>query len=159
MSKFAATVGDWADTVIEAQEAVFRESAQEFVAQLNSEVTAMIYDQPQPDGYTRTGFLRASLVASTEALPNLLDDDGNAVAADAHMGAIVLVINGWEPGQSVFLGYTAKYGARLHFGYTGPDSLGRTFNQAPRPWVTMVTQRWAEIVAAKEAAVKQRFGL
>lgn len=159
MNKFAAVTGEWVATVKEAQEAIFRESAQEFVAQLNSQITAMIYDQPQPDGYARTGFLRASLVASTEALPNLLDDNGSPVAADAHMGAIVLVINGWEPGQSVFLGYTAQYGARLHFGYTGPDSMGRTFNQPPRPWVTMVTQRWAEIVAAKEAIVKQRFGL
>lgn len=157
-SSFAAVIGKWAKAVPEAVDAVFKNSAQRLVKELNDEVTKLVYDAPEVGGYKRTGFLRASLVASSEAMPSLVTD-GAEKAADAHMGPITLVIQGWEGDTTLYLGYTAAYGARIHFGYTGPDSLGRTFNQTPRPWVTLVAQRWNEIVKEEAAKVKQAFGL
>jgi len=39
-----------------------------------------------------------------------------------------------ENGQAYALvGTDLPYGKRLEFGFVGPDSLGRIFNQAPRP--------------------------
>lgn len=149
MASFAATVGDWATRVEGALEAVFKESAQELVSQLDQLLADMVYDQPQAGGYNRTGFLRASLMASTEAMPALTrDNPGAPVPAD--LGPVVLVINGADLGDTLYLGYTANYGAYVHYGARGA---------APRPWVTLVAQRWIMIVEAKAAEVKQRLGL
>jgi hypothetical protein len=135
MSGFAATVGEWAAKVDGALELVFKESAQELVTQLNVLV-------PRD-----TGFLAASLVASTAAMPTIRQTDG-AVPGD--LGEIVLVIAGAELGDTLFLGYTASYSAFVHYGANG---------RAGRPWVDMVAQRWQQIVAAKSAEVKSRLGL
>ncbi|WP_260854987.1 hypothetical protein [Mesorhizobium amorphae] len=66
------------------------------------------------------------------------------------LGEIMLVIAGADLGDTIYLGYTANYAAYVHYGARG---------NAPRPWVTMVAQRWTAIVAAKAAEVKQRLGL
>ncbi len=146
---FATAIEGWARRVKEAEEAVFREASQELVEQLNQQITEMIYEAPESPGYKRTGFLRASLMASTEAMPRLeRDNPGLPVGADA--GDVILVIAGAELGQTIFLGYTAKYGAMVARG---------TSKMAPRPWVDLVAQRWPEIVSTVAARVKQRFGL
>lgn len=135
MSSFAATVGQWAVKVEGALDAVFKESAQELVSQLNILV-------PRD-----TGFLAASLVASVTAMPMIRAADGQ-VPGD--LGEIVLVIAGLEAGETLYLGYTASYSAFVHYGANGRPG---------RPWVDMVAQRWASIVAAKAAEVKSRLGL
>lgn len=137
MASFAATVGSWANKVDGALEAVFKEAAQELVTQLNQLV-------PRD-----TGFLAASLMASTTAMPQMTRaNPGAAVPAD--LGDIVLVIAGADLGDTIYLGYTANYAAHVHYGARG---------NAPRPWVTMVAQRWIAIVEAKAAEVKHRMGL
>lgn len=146
---FSAVIEGWTRRVKEAEEAVFREAAQELVEQLNDQITEMIYETPESPGYKRTGFLRASLMASTEAMPRLeRDNPGLPVGADA--GDVILVIAGAELGDTIYLGYTAAYGGYVHYGANG---------QPPRPWVTLVAQRWPQIVAAKAAEVRARFGL
>lgn len=135
MSSFAATVGQWAQKVDGALEAVFKEAAQDLVSQLNVLV---------PVG--ETGFLRSSLMASTTAMPSLTRaNPGISVPGD--LGDILLVINSADLGDTLYLGYTANYAAFVHFG-----AQGRT----PRPWVTMVAQRWEMIVAEKATEVRRR---
>lgn len=137
MASFAAQVGSWANKVDGALEAVFKESAQELV----NELTRL--------APVDTGFLRASLMASTTAMPQMTRaNPGAAVPGD--LGEIMLVIAGADIGDTIYLGYTANYAAYVHYGARG---------NAPRPWVTMVAQRWTAIVAAKAAEVKQRLGL
>lgn len=146
---FSAVIEGWTHRVKEAEEAVFKEAAQELVKQLNDQITEMVYDTPETPTYRRTGFLRASLMASTEAMPRLIrDNPGVQVNADA--GDVILVIAGADVGDTIYLGYTAKYGAMVHGGANG---------RAPRPWVDLVAQRWPQIVAAKAADVGKRFGL
>jgi len=146
---FSAVIEGWTRRVKEAEEAVFKEAAQELVKQLNDQITEMVYDAPETPNYRRTGFLRASLMASTEAMPQLIrDNPGAQVNADA--GDVILVIAGAELGDTIYLGYTARYGLVVHRGSNG---------RAPRPWVDLVAARWQQIVAEKAAMVKQRFGL
>lgn len=146
---FAASVGDWVLKVSGAAETIFQESAQELTSQLDQLLVEMVYDQPQAAGYKRTGFLRASLMASTTAMPQLTGDSpGASVPAD--LGDVVLVINGADLGDVLYLGYTANYAAFVHYGAQG---------RAPRPWVSLVAQRWTMIVEVKSAEVKQRLGL
>ncbi|MCO6050844.1 HK97 gp10 family phage protein [Mesorhizobium sp. RP14(2022)] len=134
---FAAQVVDWVRKVEGATEAVFKESAQELVSQMQALVPV------------DTGFLRASLVASTSAMPALtLNNPGGTFNAD--VGQIELVIAGSELGDTIYLGYTAKYGVYVHYGANG---------RSPRPWVDMVAQRWGTIVNEKAAELKSRLGL
>lgn len=147
---FAAQIGDWCRKIPEAEEAVFKESVQQLVKELDAQITTMIYDAPPTPNYPkRTGFLRASLVASTTAMPQLVRDNPG-VPVDADYGDVILTIAGAELGDTVFLGYTARYGAMVAYGANG---------RPPRPWVTLVAQRWPAIVAEQAAIMKQRFGL
>lgn len=151
MSSFAATIGDWCRRVPEAIDAVLKNSAQRLAKEIDAELDRQVYQAPpSPSGYQRTGFLRASFVASTSAMPQLIrDNPGAAVNADA-MGPIVLVIDGWDGGGTLYLGYTAKYGALVHVGANGT---------VPKPWLTLAAQRWPEIVREEAAKVKAAFGL
>lgn len=145
---FAASVGDWCASVEEAQESIFQESAAELVRELDRLISQMIYSNPATDRQ-RTGFLRASLVASNTVMPALTrENPGDTVTAD--YGDVLLTINGTELGEPLFLGYTANYGAFVHYG---------TSRMTGRPWVDMVAQRWTIIVERKEAEVRSRFGL
>lgn len=132
-----------------ALEAVFKESAQELVSQLDQLLADEVYDQPQAPGYVRTGFLRASLMASKSAMPTL-SRNNPGVPVPTDIGDVILVINGTDLGDTIYLGYTANYAAYVHHGAQG---------RAPRPWVTMVAQRWQMIVAERAASVKARLGL
>ena len=38
-------------------------------------------------------------------------------------------------GMEVLIGPDAPYGARIEFGYVGPDKLGRTFHQPAQPYL------------------------
>jgi hypothetical protein len=150
MSTFSATVGDWCRRVPLAYEIIFMESVQELVSQLDEQLVEMVYAGPPAEsGYRRTGFLRASLVASTSFMPTL-SRDNPGVPVPADIGDVTLVIAGADPGEVVYLGYTATYAGWVHVGANG---------RAPKPWVDLVAQRWQRIVAEKAAEVKARLGL
>lgn len=88
---WVATVGSWATKVEGALEAVFKESAHELVSQLNELAPV------------DTGFLRASMMASTTAMPQMTRaNPGAAVPGD--LGDIVLVVAGADLGDTIHLG-------------------------------------------------------
>lgn len=138
MSTFAAEVGAWAHAVAGAAETIFKEACQELVSELNALVPV------------DTGFLRASLMASTTEMPSLSLENPGAGTFTPDIGTIELVILGADLGDTIYLGYTANYGAHVHYGTNGRPG---------RPWVDMVAQRWSSIVAAKAAEVMSRLGL
>lgn len=143
---FATVVGDWVHTVDGALDVIFRESAQELVRQLDIELVDLVYDRPPaPSGYKRTGFLRASVVASTQAMPMLVrENPGAPVPTD--LGPWVLVINNADVGQTIYVGYTANYAAYVHYRHAAP-------------WIDLTVQRWQQIVDTAAARVKARLGL
>lgn len=138
MTTFEAEIADWARRVENAVETIFKEACQEVVSELNTLVPV------------ETGFLRSSLMASTTAMPVMSQDNPGAGSFTPDMGAIELVIAGSEAGDVVYLGYVARYGAYVHFGANGRPG---------RPWVSMVAQRWPQIVATVSARVRSRLGL
>lgn len=150
MSNFAATISDWCARVPEAIDAVLKGSAQDFMRDMQEELDRLVYQAPPaPSGYQRTGFLKASLVASTDAMPQLVrDNPGMPVEWDE--APVALVITGWDGDGQLFLGYSAKYGLMVHSG---------AGNAIPRPWVTLTVQKWQQIVDRRAAEVKRRFGL
>ena len=98
MSTFAADVAAWALNVEGAIEVIFREAAQELAREMDLLLEQTVYDQPiSSSGYQRTGFLRASLVASSSVMPQLVrENPGTPVPPD--LSDVILVINGAEIG-------------------------------------------------------------
>lgn len=150
MASFSATIAGWAEKVPEAIDAVLQGSAQDLMREMQEELDRLVYQQPiSPSGYDRTGFLKASLVASTQEMPRLVrDNPGEKVEWDE--APVVLVINGWDSGGQLFLGYTAKYGLAVALGAKGA---------VPKPWVQLTVQKWQQIVERRAATVKAAFGL
>ena len=57
-------------------------------------------------------------------------------------GTLAYVVSDGE----LALGTNLPYGARQHFGFVGPDSLGRTFDHPARPWLGVSSDDETEIV-------------
>lgn len=150
MASFSATISGWAEKVPEAIDAVLQGSAQDLMREMQEELDRMVYQAPiSPSGYDRTGFLKASLVASTHEMPRLVRDNPG-VPVEWDEAPVVLVINGWDGGGTLYLGYTANYGLMVALGANGA---------VPKPWVQLVVQRWNAIVERRAAQVKAAFGL
>lgn len=147
---FEADVADWVRRVDGAFEVVFREAAQDLAEEMDLLLVQTVYDRPPAaSGYKRTGFLRASFVASTTAMP-LLVRENPGIPVPADLGDVIMVIQGAEVGETIFLGYTANYGAFVHFSANG---------QPGAPWVSMAAQRWPQILARRAEIVRNRLGL
>ena len=61
---------------------------------------------------------------------------------------IGLIIATLPPGSPVYIGAQAIYMPRLNYGFTGTDSLGRTYNQSGKMFVERNAERWQEFVDA-----------
>lgn len=147
---FEAQVADWVRRTEGALEAVFKESAQEIAEEMDLLLEQTVYQRPPAaSGYKRTGFLRASLMASPDAMP-LMTRDNPGVPVPADLGDVIMVIQGAELGQTLYLGYTANYSAFVHFSANG---------QPGAPWVSMAAQRWQTIIARVSERVRTRLGL
>lgn len=148
---FAAQVKEWVEKVEGAQHVIFQEACQELLAEMDELLVQMVYRAPPAEsGYERTGFLRASVVASKTAMPTLSRAAPGGDVPPPDFGEVALVINSTEPGDVIYLGYTAKYGALVEAG---------TSKTPPRPWVRMAAQRWQQIVDRVSERVKGRLGL
>jgi hypothetical protein len=146
---FSAQIGAWALKVDGAIEAVFKESVQELVEQADQLLTQMVYEAPPaPSGYKRTGFLRSSVKVSTASMP--LANRPQGVPDTGYMAEIEVQIAGAELGETIYIGWTANYAGYVHYGSNGLP---------PKPWVSLVAQRWQQIVDAKAGELKSRLGL
>jgi hypothetical protein len=143
---FSAQVAAFAEKIPGAIEAVFKESVQEVVSEMQTPVGA--------GGRMRvdTDFLRASLMASTASMPSI-NPNKNPVAGKTYSydgGEIEAVIVGADIGDTLFFGYTAAYAVHREYGVNG---------QAPDAFVRSAAQRWDAIVEAKASELKRRLGL
>lgn len=137
---FHAQVSEWCRQTEERMNAVLRESSKDLAGKMQLPVGAggrMPVD---------TGTLRASLRASKTAMPKIeagRTSNGNAVNYDA--SEIMLVIGSLKVGETLYLGYTARYAAFVEFG---------TSKMAPRAFVATAALEWPQIVANAAARLK-----
>ena len=127
---FYAQISERVATYEKRLEAVFKASAQDVAEQIT---------RPVSNGgqmHVRTGFLRASLMASTSAMP-LIDRDARP-SSDAAEGSytpndtdVILAIAGATLGDTIFLGFTASYAG---------------YREALDGFVAMAAQRWQQTV-------------
>lgn len=93
-----------------------------------------------------TGFLWHSLVASTSGMPEQRENPAEGSTTYIYnAGPINLTIDNTPLGQTIWLGYTAKYAAKVNYSY------GYLF-------VDMAVQQWPQIVNQVQAELKGRMG-
>ena len=122
---FAAQVRFWTDMTQRRAEAIFRQSAQDVLAEAQ---------RPVGDGGNMpvdTGFLRRSL--TTEIVGGARQQ-----GADGY----VFVITGAELGDVIEARWTASYAKYVHDGARG---------RAGRPWITLAAMSWERIVRENAA--------
>lgn len=140
---FAAAVEDWVRKVKGAEEGIFRQATEEVIDVMQTPVGAGGHMPIQ------TGFLRASLMASTSAMP-LMTRENPGAASGFDFAEVSLVIAGAELGQTIYAGYTANYAAFVNYGSQGRPA---------RQFVELAAQRWPSIVDQVARQLKTRLGL
>lgn len=141
MASFSAQVDAFVAQTEQRTTAVFKASAQDVIA-----------DAQTPKGKggrmpVVTSFLRNSHVSGLNGSTSLSGSD-----------SYVLTIAQAKLGDAITGGWTAAYAMRIEFGYTGTDSLGRSFNQAPQFFLRGAAQKWQQFVNANAAKLKARIG-
>nr|DAH62777.1 MAG TPA: putative tail component [Caudoviricetes sp.] len=81
-----------------------------------------------------TGFLRASFTVSLNA-PVLMDGSEGGAQNLAEIAKAGI-------GDTIYLGFTARYARRIEYGFEGPDSLGRVYHQRGEGMVRLSAQNW-----------------
>lgn len=139
MTTFSAQVQDWVREQDGAMEAVFKGSVEDVAIRWAKSVKRI------------TGMLAGSTTVGVNAEP-----------ADVEMirspESVALEIDGLSIGDVAKIRQTAAYAWRYEYGFSGEDSLGRSYNQAGSGKMRAVVQQWPQIVAENEAKVGAALG-
>lgn len=84
---------------------------------------------------TRRGVYKAGLAVEDDAKNNV------TVVTGELKGSISVYQDYMAQGLSVSVGTNKEYAARIEFGFNDTDSLGRTYNQAAKPYLQPALQR------------------
>lgn len=125
-----AQIDAWTKQTSQRMMAVYKGSVQELVSRAQSRIPV------------DTGFARASIRASLESMPSIvLDASRNPDGSySVDLSQIVLTINSVQPGQTIYIGWTANYVQFLEWGRS---------NQAPNGFIGITALEWPQIVAGE----------
>lgn len=135
MADFAATIDAWATETADRMERIWKEAAQR--------VTSIAVNGVPVD----TGFARASVRVSTEAMP-AIDPNAKGVEGQTYtldLGSISGAISGAKLGGTIYTGFTANYAIFLEFGHS---------KQAPQGFVRLAAAQWQTVVSEVVAEAK-----
>lgn len=132
MSSFSASVADFVKRAKEAQDAIYRDSVQDVIA--DAQLDRGNGGRMPVD----TGYLRNTMASDLNGAGMFATDQKNEISLTlVEMGA----------GDIAHFAWTADYAMRQELGFVGDDSLGRTYEQGGNYFVTGAAARWAEFVA------------
>lgn len=149
---FAASVDDWVKKSDRRMEVVFKESAQDVIADMQEVGPS----KANPDSFgtgnlpVDTGFLRASLQAGVNSPPNEMtfrpppEDEQKKLNYDPE--AVSLVINGAKVTDKIYATYGAVYARRM-------EAMYGFVRLAAQNWPAIVTKRAGIVKARTEAAI------
>jgi hypothetical protein len=98
----------------------------------------------------KTGNLSRSVVVDTKP-PQVGTPGQTFTAQDFSLG--VAAIN---PGDTVYIGWQARYARRQNYGFVGADSLGRVYNQSGFGFAEATAAKWTQIVKAEATKLAGR---
>lgn len=139
---FSDSVTDWVRKSETRMTSVFRESAQE-----------VIYEAQRPKSRggnmpVKDGFLRNSGQATlNQPIGGTTKKPKGYAGADWSADEVVLVINRATLKDTIYFTWTAAYAARMEYGFSGKDSLGREYNQAGNGFLRLAVQQWPTIAS------------
>ena len=144
-ANFTATVSKWVEETPQRLTAVMRESTQRTVSEAQANVPV------------DTGFLRASVRASLEAMPPQQETPGHVEGRAPHSGPlfsydgsdVVLTIANAKLDDTIYIGWTANYAAFVEFG---------TSRMAPRAFLRSAAEQWPQTVKQVSEELKSRAG-
>ncbi len=141
---FTAQLDDIIDLTVEGMEYTMRQSISDvFEAAQTTQI-----------GITQgaTSFEEGKIpVGLTEELVNSLSVDDGAESADAY----VVKIANMDIGETITGKWSAPHARRINSGFTGTDSLGRTYNVPGRFFVDKNAAKFPEFVKKRAAEVKR----
>lgn len=140
---FADIVEEFGEEFPEAVEALFKESTSEIVGKMQLS-KANGGNMP-----VKTGFLRASLLASTSMLPAVGSITGSG-KREYNPSQVEATIAASTLDDTLYFGYTANYALHREFGSNG---------RPPDGFVRLAAQNWLSTVASNWAKIKQEFGM
>lgn len=158
---FAAQVNDWVRKTEARMLAVFRESAQRVILEMQKVGPSAKNPGGGAGGAmpVDTGFLRASLMTTLNSPDTTVKFKDDAIGAYVWQeGAIQIVILSAKIGDAIYAVYTASYARRMEYGFSGTDSLGRTYNQQGYGFVRLAAQKWQTIVQEVVREAQSRVG-
>lgn len=132
----------WAGATTAALTALLRNSVQALAVEASKTI---------PNGGNvpvKTGNLARSVLVDNKP-PQIIDV--LAKGQDFSLGVADL-----KPGDTVYIGYQAAYARRLNYGFTGEDSLGRSYNQSGYGFAEAAAARWPAIVAEQARKMGSR---
>lgn len=143
---FSATVSAWAKSVPERYEKVVRTAAEELVAVMQTPGPSIANPSASAGGHMpiRDGFLRASLVATTDgSAPVARQKPEAGIAYNWNPVDVNLAINGATLGDKITLVYSANYGRYM---------------EAKYGFVVLAAQKWPSLVRQANASAKAATG-
>lgn len=147
---FGAHVSKWVAQTKQRMEAVFHQSVQTMVEEMQTPVGAggnMPVD---------TGFLRASLRVGVGPLVLPMIAAAEKVNVTYDSASYSVSIASIKLGDIASARYIANYARRIEMGFQGEDASGRSYNQKGYGFVRLAVQRWPTIVRQTCAELKSR---
>lgn len=71
-------------------------------------------------------------------------------------GDFTLGVANIKPGETIYIGWQAKYARRQNYGFVGADSLGRVYNTSGFGFAEATAAKWPAIVQARAAKMRGR---
>jgi len=135
----------WSGQTTESLTALLRNSVQALASEASKTI---------PNGGRvpiKTGNLARSVVIDTK--PPKVDEEGvvHKAAPDFSLGVANI-----KPGDTVYIGWQARYSRRQNFGFVGEDSLGRTYNQSGYGFAEAAAAQWPTIVIREAGKIGSR---
>lgn len=148
-TNFSATVGEWAKKTQKRLDVVVQEATKDMIIDASRTTTGITRGGDYKRGYVPRdlGNLAGSLVSSLNG--------GGVTTGETSYTA---VIEGMKAGDTAFFGWTAEYALRLHYGFSGEDSLGRSYDQSGWYWVTDAVVNWQDYVDGAVRKAKAAVG-
>lgn len=151
---FSQAVRDFAETVPEVLEYIWKKSANDVVREMQNPRNGPFHVGAGSGNLpVWTEFLRSSLLASTTSMPMMIPGHEPANMYTRYPydpTKIQSVIFGAKLGQTLYFGYTAHYAAFQNYGTR--KFQGRRFRD-------LAAQRWPDIVAKNVTEARRKFGV
>jgi hypothetical protein len=146
---FTADVRNWTEKAKRNAVLIVKQSIQDAGQEMTNAEDGIVRGAPFKEGVVPVD--EAELINSSVVIVDgATSGRGEGGQGPDFTGALA----GFEAGDYVEIGFTAKHARRREYGFSGQDSLGRTYDEPGRFMVRNAAQQWNTIVQGNAAKLK-----